>query len=104
MLPNGFASGIVISIALEVIHENKISHSEAPHSTDANRPVGIHFVNPPVIGPTALLDTFGRSVICSRLPAPIDTCRINRIGIRDTIFVGAEIDIMLRGLISRRPA
>ena len=95
MLPDGFAGDVIVGIALEIVHENKIGDGETPEPTFRDRSVGIHLVDAPVVRPAAPFETFGGGVVRGILPASIDACRIGSVRLHHRIFVRAQVHVML---------
>jgi len=95
--------GFVVVVALKIVQEKEISYSKAPDSAFTDCPVGIELVDTPIVA-SGEFESLWRSIASSALAASIYASRVGRIGVGYTLFIGAEVHIVLNYLISRCPA
>ena len=93
-----------IVVELEILNEYVIGYQEGPDIAPGDRPVGILLIDAPVVRPAGPLHAFGRCIAGAGLKSSKYTGRIRCLGAGYGVSVGAEIDGVLRGRISNRPA
>ena len=71
MLPDCFSFGIIVGISLEIVDQQEVGYRKAPYSAFADCPVGVEFVDAPVVGSAAPCDIFGRNIAGEILTALI---------------------------------